>query len=252
MKIALIGYGKMGREVEQAAVSKGHAITARIDPLSAQRTAAGISPESIGDADVCIEFSQPQAAAGNIEAAAQLKKPIVVGTTGWYEQLSKIQAVVQQAGNALVYAPNFSLGVNLFYRVAQRAAGLFARFEDYDVCGLEIHHCKKMDGPSGTASKLAAIVLEQFPRKRRVVTECLDRAIHPEEFHLVALRSGQFPGTHSLMFDSAADTIELKHTARSRAGFAAGALLAAEWVVGRKGVYTFDQVLEDLLQPPKS
>lgn len=251
MKIALIGYGKMGREVEQAALSKGHDISARIDPWAAERTADEISQQSVGTADVCIEFSQPQAAVPNIEKAAQLKRPMVVGTTGWYEHLSQVAAVVRREDSGLVYAPNFSLGVNLFYRVAQAAATLFGRFDDYDVSGLETHHRGKLDSPSGTAKKLGQIVLDHFPRKRRIISECLNRAIEPEEFHLVSLRSGKFPGTHSLIFDSAADTVEVTHIARSRAGFAFGALLAAEWIVGRKGIFTFDQVLEDLLTSMK-
>jgi 4-hydroxy-tetrahydrodipicolinate reductase len=248
MKIALIGYGKMGREVEQVALSKGHVITARIDPLSGERTTPHLSPESVSDAEVCIEFSQPQAAVENIEKSARLKKNVVVGTTGWYEHLSRVEATVRQENTALVYAPNFSLGVNLFYRITAAAAALFSRFEDYDVSGLEMHHRKKLDSPSGTAKKLTQIVLDHFPRKTEVVTDCLNRPIRPDEFHLVSVRSGHFPGTHSLVFDSTADTVELTHTARSRAGFAFGALLAAEWVVGRKGVYTFDQVLENLMQ----
>ena len=247
MKIALIGYGKMGREVEQVAQRSGHAIAARIDPASKPLTTFEISSESIGSADVCVEFTQPGEAASNIEKVIRLHKPLVVGTTGWYEKLPAIQEMVLNEKAGLVYAPNFSLGVNLFYRVAAVAARLFHRFEEYDVCGAEVHHRLKVDSPSGTARKLSDIVLEHFPRKKRVVVESLNRAIGPEEFHLVSLRAGHFPGTHSLAFDSAADTIELTHTARSRAGFAAGALLAAEWIIGRQGVYTFEQVLEDLL-----
>jgi 4-hydroxy-tetrahydrodipicolinate reductase len=248
MKIALIGYGKMGHEVEQVALSKGHVIAARIDPLSSERATPDLSPESVGDAEVCIEFSQPQAAVENIEKSARLKKNIVVGTTGWYEHLSRVEVTVRQEDTALVYAPNFSVGVNLFYRITEAAAALFSRFEDYDVSGFEMHHREKLDSPSATAKKLTRIVLDRFPRKREVVTDCLNRPIRPDEFHLASVRSGHFPGTHSVVFDSPADTVELTHTARSRAGFAVGAVLAAEWVLGRKGVYSFDQVLQDLLQ----
>jgi 4-hydroxy-tetrahydrodipicolinate reductase len=247
VKIALIGYGKMGREVEQVAERSGHVIAARIDPVSDLGAASEISSGTIGSADVCVEFTQPGVAASNIEKVIRLHKPLVVGTTGWYENLPAIQEMVLNEKAGLVYAPNFSLGVNLFYRVAAVAARLFHRFEEYDVCGAEVHHRLKVDSPSGTARKLSEIVLEHFPRKKRVVVESLNRAIGPEEFHLVSLRAGHFPGTHSLEFDSAADTIGLTHTARSRAGFASGALLAAEWIVGRQGIYTFEQVLEDLL-----
>ena len=247
MKIALIGYGKMGREVEQAARRRGHVIAARIDPISDDGAASEVSSQTIGSADVCVEFTHPEAVVSNIEQVVRLQKPLVVGTTGWYQHLPAIEKMVLQEKTGFVYAPNFSLGVNLFYRVAAAAARLFHRFEEYDACGAEIHHRLKVDSPSGTARKLSEIVLEHFPRKKRVVVDSLNRAIAPEEFHLVSLRAGHFPGTHSLAFDSAADTVELIHTARSRAGFASGALLAAEWIVGRRGVYTFEQVLQDLL-----
>lgn len=247
MRIALIGYGKMGREVELGATQKGHSIVARIDPVAAEGHMREVSAAALEAADVCIEFTQPDAAVRNAQQVARLNKPIVVGTTGWYGHLAEVEKSVLEAGSALVYAPNFSLGVNLFYRIAETAAVLFNRFEEYDVCGLEMHHRKKVDSPSGTARKLEEIVLKSFPRKNRLLSDSVNRAIEPEEFHLVSLRAGHFPGTHSLKFDAAADTVELTHTARSRAGFASGALLAAEWIVGRKGFYTFEQVLEDLL-----
>jgi len=247
VKIALIGYGKMGREVEQAAQVRGHVITARIDPISDVGIPSEISSQTIGSADVCIEFTHPEAAIANIDQVVRLHKPLVVGTTGWYQHLPAIEKLVLEEKTGLVYAPNFSLGVNLFYRVATAAARLFHRFEEYDVCGAETHHRLKVDSPSGTARKLSEIVLEHFPRKKRVVVDSLNRAIEPEEFQLVSLRAGHFPGTHLLACDSAADAVELTHAARSRVGFASGALLAAEWRVGGQGVYTFEQVVEDLL-----
>jgi len=247
LKIALIGYGKMGREVEQVARSRGHTIAARIDPVSNATTASEISSQTIGAVDVCVEFTGPASAVGNIEQVVRLGKPLVVGTTGWYQHLPAVEKMVMQEKAGLVYAPNFSLGVNLFYQLAIEAARLFHPFEEYDVCASEAHHRLKVDSPSGTARRLSEIVLEHFPRKRRVVVDSLNRAIEPDELHLVSLRAGHFPGTHSLAFDSSADTVELTHTARSRAGFASGALLAVEWIVGRQGVYTFEQVLQDLL-----
>src|SRR5262245_56013737 len=237
----------MGREVEQVALSKGHSIVARYDPVltpGAQGTAESGSLEA---ADVCIEFTTPSAVLGNIRIIAGTKKPLVVGTTGWYEQLAEAKAVVAESGSGLVYAPNFSLGVNLFYRLAETAAELFNHFEDYDVFGSEIHHRQKVDSPSGTARRLSEIVLKNFKRKKTVISEPLNRSIRPDEFHLLSARAGHFPGIHSLIFDSAADTIELTHTVRSRSGFALGALLAAEWIVSRRGFYSFEQVLKDLL-----
>jgi len=247
MNIALIGYGKMGHEVEQLALSKGHRIVARCDPASRGQAHVAISQEVLQDADVCIEFTHPQAVLENIRKIAALKKPLVVGTTGWYERLSEAESIVKQNGIGLVYAPNFSLGVNLFYQIAEKAAELFNHFDEYDVFGSEIHHRQKVDSPSGTAKKLSEIVLKKFTRKKRVISQPLSRAITAEELHLVSIRAGQFPGIHSLTFDSPADTIELTHSVRSRSGFAAGALLAAEWIISRQGFFTFEQVLTDYL-----
>jgi 4-hydroxy-tetrahydrodipicolinate reductase len=249
MKIALIGYGKMGREVELLALSRGHCIVARIDPRVEGRTSPTISSDALHDAEVCIEFTNPSVVVDNIHQVASLKKPLVVGTTGWTENLADIRLLVDQQGIGLVYAPNFSLGVNLFYRIAARAAELFNYFEDYDVYAAEVHHRHKLDSPSGTAKKLAALVVEKFPRKAKIVTGPLDHPVAPEELHLVSVRAGEFPGIHSLTFDSLADTIELTHTARSRAGFARGALLAAEWILHRKGFFSFEEILDEFLGP---
>jgi 4-hydroxy-tetrahydrodipicolinate reductase len=247
LKIALIGYGKMGREVEQVALSKGHSIVARCDPALLPAGEAAVESGNLEAADVCVEFTSPPAVLQNIRNIAQMKKPLVVGTTGWYEHLAEADAVVAENGTGLVYAPNFSLGVNLFYRLIETAAELFNHFEDYDVFASEIHHRQKVDSPSGTAKKLSEIVLKKFTRKKKVIMEPLNRAIRPDEFHLVSARAGHFPGVHSLTFDSAADTIDLTHTVRSRSGFALGALLAAEWIQSRQGFYSFEQVLQDLL-----
>jgi 4-hydroxy-tetrahydrodipicolinate reductase len=247
VKIALIGYGKMGREVEQVALSKGHSIVARRDPALPPPAKATAESSDLEAADVCIEFTTPSAVLENIRTIARTKKPLVVGTTGWYEQLAEAKAVVAENGTGLVYAPNFSLGVNLFYRLVETAAELFNHFEDYDVFGSEIHHRQKVDSPSGTARKLGEIVLKNFKRKKAVISEPLNRSIRPDEFHLVSARAGHFPGIHSLTFDSAADSIELTHTVRFRSGFALGALLAAQWIASRRGFYSFEQVLKDLL-----
>jgi 4-hydroxy-tetrahydrodipicolinate reductase len=247
VKIALIGYGKMGREVEQVALSKDHSIVCRCDPALPPPAKATAESSDLEAADVCIEFTTPSAVLENIRTRARTKKPLVVGTTGWYEQLAEAKAVVAENGTGLVYAPNFSLGVNLFYRLVETAAELFNHFEDYDVFGSEIHHRQKVDSPSGTARKLGEIVLKNFKRKKAVISEPLNRSIRPDEFHLVSARAGHFPGIHSLTFDSAADSIELTHTVRSRSGFALGALLAAQWIASRRGFYSFEQVLKDLL-----
>jgi 4-hydroxy-tetrahydrodipicolinate reductase len=258
MKILLVGYGKMGRILEAKVLERGHQVLAAADPFvkaAVTRTGAPVypSPEAAlaaGGADAAIEFTRPDTAPANLLFLAEKKIPTVVGTTGWYERLPEITAAVEKAGAALLWASNFSLGVNLFYRVAAYAAKLADPFPEYDVGGYESHHNKKADSPSGTAKTLAEQVLSQMKRKTIAVYDKLDRPPAPEEFHFASLRVGAVPGVHSLFFDSPADTIEITHTARSREGFAAGALVAAEWLAARKGagVFTMDQVLADILK----
>ena len=249
MNIALLGYGKMGHEVEVLAIRQGHRVVAICDPAAEGRTSTVISEEALHEASVCIDFTHPAAVLKNIRQTALLQKSLVVGTTGWTDHLAEVETLVKDHQIGLVYAPNFSLGVNLFYRVAARAAKLFNRFEEYDVFGSEIHHRHKADSPSGTAKRLAALVLDNFTRKKKVVTGMIDRPVASDEFHLTSARAGEFPGIHSLTFDSLADTIELTHTVRSRTGFARGALLAAEWIVQHKGIFSFEEILDELLGP---
>lgn len=247
MKIALVGYGKMGKAVEQAALERGHEIVARLGSAWSRGTASGTGDSALDGAEVCVEFSRPAAALPNLRRIAELGKPLVVGTTGWYRDLPLARRVVEEKETACVYAPNFSVGLNLYLQVVERAAGLFGAFEDYDVMAMETHHRQKIDSPSGTAGRIGEILLEQIPSKRRIVTESLDRPIAPDELHLLAGRAGHFPGTHWVIFDSPADSVELVHRARSRLGFALGAVLAAEWIQGRRGFYSFSQMLREIL-----
>ncbi len=247
MKIALIGYGKMGKAVEQAALERGHEIVARLGSAWGRETASGNEEPELTHAQVCVEFSRPAAALPNLRRIAELGKPLVVGTTGWYGDLAPARRAVEEKGTACVYAPNFSLGLNLYLQVVERAARLFGAFQDYDVLATETHHRQKIDSPSGTAGRIGEILLEQIPRKRRIVTESLNRPIAPDELHLLSGRAGHFPGTHSVIFDSPADSVELVHRARSRLGFALGAVLAAEWIPGRRGFYSFSRMLQEIL-----
>jgi len=254
MKIALIGYGKMGRMIEQIALAGGHTIAAIVDPF-AKDTPAGIPvSKSIADAnldsaDAAIEFSVPATACENITALAQRKIPTVAGTTGWLDKLDEVRKSVESANSALLWSSNFSIGVNLFYRIAWYAAELFNNFNDYDVGGFEAHHNKKLDSPSGTAKTLAEGVLSKIERKNKIVWETLDRKPAADELHFPSLRMGHVPGTHSLFFDSQADTIEITHTARSREGFASGAVLAAQWLTlkERHGIFTIDDMLKEYI-----
>ena len=219
-KLAIVGYGKMGRLIEQLAPEYGFTIHARIDLNDPIEQARG--------ADVAIEFSTPQAAIGNIEALAAVGVPAVVGTTGWLDQMERARAAAEKHGTAVVWSPNFSIGVNVFLRVVHEAARLLAAEPQYGAWAWEIHHHTKKDAPSGT---LIALVNEM---KAAGYTRAIDAS---------SSRAGAHPGTHEIGFDSAADTIVLRHTARSREGFARGALKAAQWIPGKKGVFEFKDVL---------
>jgi len=255
MNIALIGYGKMGKMIEQIAVSQGHKISAIVDPFAADAQAGIKISKSIAEADfnsvdAAIEFTQPDTAVTNILALAERKIPIVVGTTAWQSRLDEVTKSVEKADASLLWASNFSIGVNMFYRIAWYAAQLANNFSEYDVGGFESHHNKKMDSPSGTAKTLAEGVLSKIDRKKKIVWETLNRKPQADEIHFPSLRMGSVPGTHSLFFDSQADTIEITHTARSREGFASGAVQAAKWLTAKKrrGVFTVDDMMNDLFK----
>ncbi len=238
MKIALIGYGKMGKEIERCATEKGIDVCAIFDE---NKPVSGVE---ITDADVCIDFSIPSAVAHNVHVYAAAKKNAVIGTTGWLEHFDKINAAVHNAGIGLVYASNFSIGVNVFTQIVAYAAERMNAFEDYDAYIHEVHHNQKLDSPSGTALSLAKTLLEKIKRKKSLLTETSKGKIPPEFLHVTSSRTGAVPGTHTVGFDSFADTIELIHTARNRSGFAFGALFAARWIQGKKGVFTMADVLK--------
>jgi 4-hydroxy-tetrahydrodipicolinate reductase len=256
MKLALIGYGKMGRALEALALEKGHSIAAVIDPFVKGAPASGAPVYAsledalegeLKNAEGAIEFTRPDTAPGNIKFLVEHKIPVTVGTTGWYAKLPEITLAVKAAGASLLWASNFSLGVNLFYRIAANAAALVDPFAEYDVGGFEVHHNKKADSPSGTAITLVEKVLSKMKRKTKAVYDKLDRPPQADELHFASLRVGAAPGVHSLIFDSSSDTIEITHTLRNREGLAAGAILAAEWLGSRSGVYTIDDALSDIL-----
>ena len=265
MIIAIIGYGKMGRLIEERAMEKGHKTAAVIDPhvkgIESQGNAytPGAcqiykSLESLVQLkekpDLAIEFTHPDHAVENLLFLAKAKIPAVSGTTGWYSKLPEITKEVEANGTSLFWAPNFSLGMNLFYRIAAYTAEIFDPFAEYDVGGMEAHHNKKADSPSGTAKIIAEKVLSKMTRKKKAVYKMLDNPPAVDELHFASLRAGSIPGVHSLFFDSPADTIEISHTLRNREGLAAGAIRAAEWLGAEKrsGVFTMDDMLSDILQ----
>ena len=228
--LAIIGYGKMGRLIEQFAPEYGFSVRAQFNSQN-NPDGAGLTPAVLRGVDVAVEFSTPAAAAENIRRLAAAGVNAAVGTTGWLDQLPAVRQDVTQNGTGLVWAPNFSVGVNLFLQAVSHTAALFAKQHEYDAWGWEIHHAAKKDAPSGTLCKLA---------------EEMSAAGYDRPINLSANRAGAHPGTHEVGFDSAADSVTLRHTARSREGFARGALRAARWVAGKKGLFEFREILGEL------
>ena len=230
MKIAQIGGGKMGKIVAEVAREKSYEIVTVVDLTEAELDAKGLS-EQLKGADVAIDFTSASAVRRNVEACLLAGVPLVEGTTGWNDQREDIERLVRQRMGAMVFGANFSIGVNLFYRIVDTAAELLAEFPEYETYIEEQHHSRKKDAPSGTALKLKDIVAEHIKN----------------EFSISSTRAGNIPGTHRVGFDGPADQIELTHTARSREGFALGALVAAEWILGKTGFYEFTDVMDEIV-----
>ena len=230
MRIGLIGYGAMGKLIGRLAVEKGHEIGVIVDENDANLFAGEVA-EKLKGSDVAIDFTIGMAVPRNVEACVKARVPVVVGTTGWQEDRTLVENTVRNGEGAMVFGANFSIGVNLFYRIADFAAELFAKFPEYEVFIEEQHHSRKKDAPSGTALKINEVVSK-----------------HVEVGEIAATRAGNIPGTHRVGFDGPADQILLEHTARSREGFALGALMAAEWIVGKKGVYEFSNAMDEICQ----
>ncbi len=241
MKIALIGYGKMGQEVEKAALASGkHTIIS----ISLRTPQDKLDIEGIKSSEVVIDFTAPVIVIDTLKQIAPLKKNIVMGTTGWYEDLDKVKKIVEENGIGFIYGQNFSIGANLFFKIVEYASKLAGKFEDYDIYGSEVHHSAKIDSPSGTAKKLSEIIIKNFPSKKILLTQSINRKIEKHELHFASLRAGSNPGFHEVVFDSPADEIKLSHSARGRMGFANGAVKAAEFIYNKKGFYHFDELFK--------
>lgn len=236
IKIALIGYGKMGKAIEEIAVQHGHRILLKID----HDNLADFTKENLQQADVAIEFTSPHSAYDNIKRCIEWHVPIVSGSTGWAEKLEELKKLNKEKNSAFIYSSNYSVGVNIFFEVNKMLAGLMAAHPDYEVILEEIHHTQKKDAPSGTAITLAEQILEKIKKKKRWVNELSD---HPEDLEIISQRIDTTPGTHSVKYSSAIDNIEIIHTAHNRKGFAAGAVLAAEFLHGKTGFFTMKEVL---------
>lgn len=227
MNLAIVGYGKMGRLIEQLAPEFGFSVALKLDEFN-NADFSGITAENFAGVDVAIEFSVPSATVENVKRIAALGVNMVIGTTGWLGEIGPVKAAVERSGVGLVWSPNYSIGVNVFSRLVAEAARLLAAEEDYGAWAWEIHHAAKKDAPSGTLLKLV---------------EEMKKAGYARPISTASNRAGRHPGTHEIGFDSAADSITLRHTARSREGFARGALKAARWVAGKSGFFEFSDVL---------
>ena len=247
MNIAIIGYGKMGREIERLAKDRGINIVSIIDSNDPNAQYREINDESLNGADVCIDFTHPSSILENIKKTAALGKNMVVGTTGWYDQAGEVKKIVEEAGTGLIWSGNFSIGVNIFFKIIEDSAKIIDKFDDYDIFVHEFHHNQKADSPSGTAAMIGKILIGNIQRKSKIVTEEVKRRIEPNELHISSTRAGKIFGTHIVGFDSDADSIELKHTAKGRQGFASGAVMAAEWINGKKGFYGINAMLGNLI-----
>lgn len=243
LKVALIGYGRMGQAIDQLADENGIEITSRIDPRHPKAQWQELVPQAVDSADVCIDFTVPSEALSNMKILGDYGKSVVVGTTGWYELLPQVKKLTENGNIGIFYSDNFSIGMNLYKKIVAYAASLVNEWPGYDISLVEQHHRQKLDSPSGTAKSIANILIDQIERKKRIVTDCLQRQPEDDELHIQSLRCGSIPGTHQVVIDSAADTITLTHQARNRNDFALGALAAAKWLHGRIGLFNMEDLL---------
>ncbi len=239
MKIAIIGYGKMGKTIERLAEAQGDEIVLIIN----RENTTDLNAINLAKADVAIEFSEPASAFENIKICLQNNIPIIIGTTAWLERLEEAKQLCQEQNGAFLYASNFSIGVNVFFQLNQQLAAMMQSLTYYDVRMEEIHHTEKKDAPSGTAITLAESVLNQIDRKEKWVNK---ESVENNELSIVSKRIPNVPGTHLVSYQSLIDSIEIKHTAHSREGFAAGALLAARWIIGKRGYFGMIDVLNSI------
>jgi 4-hydroxy-tetrahydrodipicolinate reductase len=236
MKIALIGYGKMGKAIEEIAIAKGHKIVLKIDLSNVDE----FTKDNLLQADVAIEFTSPHTAFNNVSKCLEYGIPVVSGSTGWLDKWNEIEMLCHQQNGTLLYASNFSIGVNLFFELNTYLAKLMSKYNDYNVSLTEIHHTQKKDAPSGTAITLAEQVLANNAIKKYWVNHSTNNT---SELEIISERIDPAPGTHTIKYSSPIDDIEITHTAHNRVGFASGAVLAAEFIVGKKGIFTMKDAL---------
>ncbi len=245
MRIALIGYGKMGLAVEAQAKLRFHEVV-RIDPFARDADFKEINEESIKNVDVCIDFTTPTVVFENVKKVSSLGKNLVIGTTGWYDKTNEMKEITKNVG--CIWSGNFSIGMNVFFRSVRETAKIMNKIPEYDAAVFEIHHNQKKDSPGGSAQIIGKIILDEMERKKKIVADRFtDRKPEFDELHVASVRCGSIPGTHTVLFDCPVDTIELKHIARGREGFAFGAVLAAEFIENKKGFYNIDDLMNEVI-----
>jgi len=250
MRIAIVGYGKMGCLIRETALSQGIEVPEVIDPFSTDPmvTSKDVCAQSLAGVDVVVEFSTPSVVVDHMKVYTKNGLDAVIGTTGWLDNLASVQQMVTASSSSVIYSGNYSIGVAVFLKLVQRAASMLGKAGGYDSGVLEMHHNRKADSPSGTALMLAGEIEGAGCGKDRIVSEILHRRREDDEVQIASLRVGSLCGTHTVLFDSDADTIELTHRAKSRQGFASGAVLAAKWISGQKpGLYTLDDMIAQMI-----
>lgn len=244
MNIVLLGYGKMGQLIEQFSTKRGHSVVLVVD----ENNRPSITADDIRDADIAIDFSTPESALDNIELCFQADLPLIVGTTGWYDSLDIVKEKCVVGNKSLLYGSNFSVGVNLFFEINKKLAKLMSPYKQYDVQVEEIHHIHKLDAPSGTAITISEGIMESWSQKtswmNNLIGDGTEKIARPDQLLIESHRIEEVPGTHTVLYSSEVDQIELKHTAHSRAGFALGAVIAAEWLDGKKGFYQVSDIFD--------
>lgn len=248
MNILINGYGRMGREIEAILEERGDTVSARIDiggsgdyKVLTEDLLTQLKPDAV------IEFAGRDCVLENASICSRLKIPVVIGTTGWNEELDDVKRVVEKNESAYLYGSNFSIGAHMFFSLVEKAAAMINPLPEYDIFMSESHHNKKVDSPSGTALTTAEKIIKNNDRKTTIIKDALQRQIEEHELHVASIRGGYVPGTHSVMLDSIADTIEITHRARNRKGFALGSVLAAQWLINKKGFFRVEDYINDLL-----
>jgi 4-hydroxy-tetrahydrodipicolinate reductase len=245
MNIAIIGFGSMGIKIKEIAEKRGHTIRIIIDPINENATHKNINEADLKEVDLVIDFSTAKAVLENVKVCASFKKNIIIGTTGWSGLMPEVEKIAKENNIGVMWSSNFSIGVNMYFKIIEKAAELANLYDEYDIWGNELHHNNKADSPSGTAKEISKILLENIKRKSEVVYDKLDRKIDPKEIHFSSTRGGAINFSHTIAFDSPSDTITLIHSARDRGGYAFGAVKAAEWMNGKVGFYNMNDFLNN-------